>query len=101
MDTKKPDVEALTRVAAEAASRFDQNVPEVALRKKVEDILFHDKDMWVALLDGIITAEEARDCFLANVETWLRNEFALGWDIEKHWVSPEIEAIVEAAMRPR
>lgn len=99
MDAKIPDVDALTLVSLDAARAFGRAASGISLRRMVEAILFDDGELWGCLLDGLITGEEARNRFLAKVETWIRDEFSIEWDLKIEWVSPEVEAAVDAAMR--
>lgn len=101
MDTKAPDIDALTRIARDAAQAVGLDVSPAAARRQVQRILFDGNELWGCLLDGLITEQEARNRFLAVVESWIRAEFDLGWDTKVDWVSPEVEASVDAAMRRR
>jgi len=100
MEQRTPDLEALTRVAALIARRFGQHVPDAVLKQKVEGLLFRDKDIWGCFTDGLISSAELRDRFLAEMESWLRDDFELGWDTEQGWLTPEFEVAVDIAMRP-
>lgn len=95
---KNPNIDALVLVAADIAKAFGGELSAAALRSTVESIL-QEGQLWGCFLDGLITLEETRNRFLANVESSIRAEFAIGWDVKKiGWRSRAIEAAVDSAL---